>query len=165
MAGALLQAARPRITLTARKSPASEAQPECIFLVMRGLATEEEMKIELTDADMKQISDTVTENIKKVIINAAVQTAHYEAMVEIGKERALKLYGDLVSNNGVHEVLGRKVSEICREDLRHIIRTELEKIIGDNKKLQKCLFGYLLEGVVEKAQKLAHKVNYGEEED
>jgi hypothetical protein len=123
------------------------------------------MKIELTDADMKQITDMVTENIKKVIVNAAVQTAHYEAMVEIGKERALKLYGNLVSNNGVHEVLDRKVSEICREDLRYVIKSELEKIMGDNKKLQKRLFGYLLEGVVEKARKLALKVNYdGEEE-
>lgn len=123
------------------------------------------MKIELTESDMQQLADMVTENIKKGIMQSAAHTAHYEAMVKKGKEAALRLYGDLVSNNGVHEVIDRKVAEICREDLRYVIKTELENIIGDNKKLQKILFGYLLEGVIEKAQKLALKVNYSEEED
>jgi hypothetical protein len=123
------------------------------------------MKIELNDADLKQIADMVAESIRRDIIKSAVHTAHYEAMVERGKERALQLYGDIGSNSGVHDVINQKVKEICREDLRYVIRTELENLIGDSEKLQKMLFNYLLEGVVEKAQRLAYKVNDGSSEE
>ena len=123
------------------------------------------MKVELNEGDIQRVADIVTEKIREVIIKAAVSDSHFEAMEEKGKEQAIRMYGDLNSNNGVHEVLERKVADICREDLRYVIRTELEELIGDNDKLQRLLFKYLLEGVIDKAKGLAYKVNCGDDDD
>lgn len=120
------------------------------------------MKVELTPEDQIAIADMVTKNIGEKLCKWASEESNYLAMVEAGKNRALALYGDVGTNNGVWEVVERKTAELCRYSLDSIIKNEIKKLLKDET-LEKYMFEHLLESVIERAQTIKDRVKWGDE--
>lgn len=120
------------------------------------------MKIELTDEDQVAIADMVTKNLSEKLLKIASGDSNYLAIVEAGKNRALEVYGNMGSNDGVWQVVEKKTAEICRYSLESIVRNEIQKFLND-KTIEKYMFEHLLESVVEKAQSIKERVKWGDE--